>query len=225
MIKAVVFDMDGTLLDTESVYQRVWRETAKEFGIEESRIDRAVNECSGRNPHDTRLYFEENLADMADYDEFVERRRVYYDAEIERIGGIPLKAGVKELMDCLKGQGMLIALATATRRERTMDNLEKTGLISYFDAIITGDMVTNGKPHPETFLTAAAALGVKPEECIGVEDSFHGVRAIHASGMVTVMIPDVKQPTPEIAALVDHQCENLLQVGDILQQLNQSGAN
>lgn len=222
MIKAVVFDMDGTLYDTERIYQVAWRAAARDFHMDEERIERAVEACVGRNPHDTLAYFEQNLSDVVDYETFVERRRVYYDQQIDALGGIPLKRGVRELMTYLKENGILIALATATRRERTLDNLQKTGLYDYFDAIITGDMVENGKPHPETFLTAAKALGVAPEECIGVEDSFNGVRSISASGMTTVMVPDVKQPTPEIEALLDYRCETLLDVRPILEQLNRA---
>ena len=224
MIKAVVFDMDGTLFDTERVYQDMWRATAVEFHLETAVAERIIEACTGRNPHDSRIYFEQNLPGV-DYDYFIERRRIRYDARIEELGGIPLKPGVKQIMEYLKGEGILIALATATRKERTIDNLEKTGLISYFDAIITGDMVENGKPHPETFLTAAAALGVEPQECIGVEDSFNGIRAVHASGMVTVMIPDVKQPTEEIAALVDYPCKTLLDICPIVQHFNQAETN
>ena len=127
-----------------------------------------------------------------------------------------------ELLEYLKANGIGIALATATRTERTLDNLERTGLRPYFDVLITGDMVENGKPHPETFLTAAERLGVLPCECIGVEDSFNGVRAIRAAGMFTIMVPDTVPPTPEIEALLDAKCTTLHEVRPIIEKINQS---
>ena len=225
MIKAVVFDMDGTLFDTERIYQIAWRITALEFGMAEERIGGMIEALTGRNTHDSRAYFEKHLADVSDYDTFIGRRGAHYDAQIEAIGGIPFKPGVHELMQYLKQNGIKIALATATRKERTLDNLQKTGLYDCFDVIVTGDMVTNGKPHPETFLTAAELLGFDPKECMGVEDSFNGIQSVSAAGLLTVMVPDVKQPTPEIAALLDYRCENLLEICDILENLNQNRAN
>jgi HAD superfamily hydrolase (TIGR01509 family) len=219
MIKAVIFDMDGTLFDTESVYVDAWRRAGRELNF--APIEQAITACTGRNAKDTRQYFEDNFADLISYDEFMVVRTRYYEAAIaER--GVPIKEGVVELLDYLKANGIAIALATATRTERTLDNLERTGLRSYFDVLVTGDMVENGKPHPETFLTAAERLCVLPCECIGVEDSFNGVRAIRAAGMFTIMVPDTVPPTPEIEALLDAKCTTLHEVRPIIEKINQS---
>ena len=125
-----------------------------------------------------------------------------------------------ELLDYLKGNDIRIALATATRAERTEYNLTTTGLRSYFDVLVTGDIVEHGKPHPETFLTAADRLGVLPSECMGVEDSFNGVRAIRAAGMFTVMVPDTVQPTQDIEALLDAKCSTLREIRPIIEMIN-----
>lgn len=223
MIKAVVFDMDGTLFDTESVYAMAWREAGRELGLPSDRVEAAVAACTGRNTKDTQEYFAQNMADIVTYDDFIAARTRHYDAEIERRGGIPKKAGLDELFAYLKQNGYKMALATATRRERTLDNLTKTGILDYFDALVTGDIVSHGKPHPETFLTAARMLGVKPNECMGVEDSFNGVRSIHAAGMLTVMIPDTVMPTPEIEALLDVKCKSLKDIIPLLQEIGQNG--
>ena len=103
---------------------------------------------------------------------------------------------------------------------RTLENMERTGLGYYFDVLVTGDMVEHGKPHPETFLVAADKLGVDPADCMGVEDSFNGVRAIRAAGMFTVMVPDVTAPTPEIEALLDAKCETLRDIIPIIENIN-----
>ncbi|MBQ7397337.1 MAG: HAD family phosphatase [Clostridia bacterium] len=219
MIKAVIFDMDGTLFDTESVYVDAWRRAGRELNF--APIEQAITACTGRNAKDTRQYFEDNFADLISYDEFMVVRTHYSEAAIvER--GVPIKEGVVELLEYLKANGIGIALATATRTERTLDNLDRTGLRPYFDVLVTGDMVENGKPHPETFLTAAERLGVLPCECIGVEDSFNGVRAIRAAGMFTIMVPDTVPPTPEIEALLDAKCTTLHEVRPIIEKINQS---
>ena len=217
MIKAVIFDMDGTLFDTERVYVNAWRAAGKELNF--APIEEAIAACTGRNAKDTRKYFEDNFAHLISYDEFMAARTRYYDAEIEK-KGVPLMPGVVELLDYLKQSGIAIALATATRTVRTQENLTRTGLGHYFDVLVTGDMVENGKPHPETFLTAAKQLGLDPSECMGVEDSFNGVRAIRAAGMFTVMVPDTVRPTPEIEALLDAKCQTLCEICPIIEAIN-----
>lgn len=219
MIKAVIFDMDGTLFDTESIYANAWRQAGKELNF--APIEQAIAACTGRNAKDTRRYFEENFADLITYDAFIAVRDRYYNETIAQ-RGIPLKLGVVELLDYLKTSGIGIALATATRAERTEYNLRTTGLRDYFDVLITGDIVEQGKPHPETFLRAAEYFGLPSSDCMGVEDSFNGIRAIHAAGMYTVMVPDTVPPTPDIEALLDAKCETLCEIRPIIEKINQS---
>ena len=219
VIKAVIFDMDGTLFDTERIYVNAWRCAGRELNF--APIEEAIAACTGRNAKDTRRYFEDNFADLISYDAFMAARTRYYDAEIEK-RGVPLMPGVIELLDYLKASGIRIALATATRTVRTEENLQRTGIGHYFDVLITGDMVEQGKPHPETFLLAAERLGLAPSDCMGVEDSFNGVRAIRAAGMYTVMVPDTVLPTPEIEALLDAKCKTLHEVIPLIENINQS---
>ena len=225
MIKAVIFDMDGTLLDTERVYHVAWYATRDALGLPHDRFERALKACTGRNYADACALFGEHLGDILSFEEFVKARTPHYDAEIARRGGIPKKPGAEALFAYLKQNGYPIALATSTRREKVLEHLAEAGWADVFDVIISGDMVENGKPDPEVYLKAAAALGVAPDECMGVEDSFVGVRAVHGAGMFTVMVPDMFEPTPEIAALIDVKCETLHDIIPILQQKGQSGVN
>lgn len=218
MINAVIFDMDGTLFDTEVIYARAWRAAGAELHFAE--IEQAIAACTGCNLKDTRRYFEENFADVISYDAFIAVRDRYYLEEIAR-KGIPLKPGVMETLTYLKENKIKIALGTATAMDRTRENLNKTGIADYFDGLVTGDMVKEGKPNPETFLTAAQMLGVAAEECMGVEDSFNGIRAIHAAGMFTVMVPDTVQPTEEIRALLDAECQTLFEIKPIIEKINE----
>ena len=107
MIKAVIFDMDGTLFDTESVYANAWRAAGRELNF--APIEEAIAACTGRNAKDTRRFFEDHYADLVSYDEFMAVRTKYYDAKIEEIG-VPLKPGVVELLDYLKKSGIGIAV-------------------------------------------------------------------------------------------------------------------
>ncbi len=200
MLRAMVFDMDGTLFDTERIYIAAWLAAGKEMNVDG--VESAIPAFMGRTNADTRQYFEEKFPDV-DYDAFIAARERNYLREIAA-HGIPVKPGVRELLEYLRERGVKIALATATKRVRAEENLRTTGLLPYFDVLVTGDMVQRGKPDPETFLRAAELLGVTPADCIGVEDSFNGVRSIAAAGMTTVMIPDMVQPTGEIRALADY---------------------
>ncbi|MBQ7336985.1 MAG: HAD family phosphatase [Clostridia bacterium] len=216
-IDAVIFDMDGTLFDTEQVYQRAWIEAGARLQF--AHVKDALAACTGCNNADTRKYFMKTYADIVDYDEFAAVRDGLYDEIIER-EGLQLKPGARETLQWLKGRGIPMALGTSTYPPRVPRNLEKAGLTQYFDAVVMGNMVKKGKPDPETFLTAAQMLGVKPEHCIGVEDSFNGVRALHAAGMYTIMVPDLVQPDAALLPLIDAVCDNLLEIQTIVEKIN-----
>ena len=217
-IKAVIFDMDGTLLDTEKVYRWAWREAAQRMGF--AQVEEALAACTGCNGADTRKYFEQTYADVVDYDAYTVLRNQLYEEAIER-DGLELKPGAREILQWLKERGILVALGTSTLPPRVPQNLERAALTAYFDVVVTGDMVHRGKPDPETFLTAAQLLGVAPENCLGVEDSFNGVRALHAAGMYTVMVPDLIPPNAEILALADEVCTTLLNIKTLIEKINQ----
>ena len=216
MIKAVIFDKDGTLHDTEKVYHRAWREAAARTGV--PRIMEFVAVCTGTNFARTEELWQEFYGDAFEFRPFWELRNAIYDEMIEA-EGLPIKQGAYELLDYLKDNGYKIGLATSTNAPRVERHLLKSDMKKYFDAVVTGDTVPKGKPAPDIFLIAAERLGVGPALCMGVEDSFNGVRAVKAAGMYTVMAPDMIQPTKEILDLTDSCVEELGQIISILENM------
>ncbi len=216
MIKAVIFDKDGTLHDTEQVYHRAWREAAAEMGV--PRIMEFVALCTGTNYARTAELWQEFYGDAFEFRPFWELRNAIYDEMIET-EGLPIKQGAYELLDYLKDNGYRIGLATSTNAPRVERHLVQSDMKKYFDAVVTGDTVQRGKPAPDIFLIAAERIGVAPADCMGVEDSFNGVRAVKAAGMYTVMAPDMIQPTKDILEISDACVEELGQIIPILENM------
>ena len=120
-----------------------------------------------------------------------------------------MKEGARELLEFLHSRGLPMALATSRGAATTKLKLDHSGLGRYFQSVITGDMVSRGKPHPEIYLTACAALGTAPARTMAVEDSPNGIRSASAAGMPTVMIPDLLPPTAELDGLLWRRFDSL----------------
>ena len=222
MIKAVIFDKDGTLHDTEQVYHRAWRLAAEQAGV--PNIMEFVRLCTGTNAHQTAILWQEFYGDAYDFESFWALRDRIYDGIIET-EGLPVKEGAYELLDYLRDNGILIGLATSTNAERVHRHLVLSDMKKYFGAVVTGDTVPNGKPAPDIFLRAAEKLEIDPEDCMGVEDSFNGVRAVHAAGMYTVMVPDMIAPTEKILGICDACPKTLFDIITIIETMKGSKNN
>ena len=212
-VKAIIFDKDGTLHDTEKVFLEAWKRAAEDLSVPD--IESTVRDCTGVNLPDTAVYWGRKYPDIP-FETYLARRQYHFN-EIVR-DGVPVKAGAVELLTYLTERGYPVGLATSTPYETTMEHLRRTDMARFFapDAMITGDMVKRGKPHPEIFLTAASRLGVPPAACLGVEDSNNGIRAVHAAGMRAVFVPDLTPPTAEVEGLIWRVCGGLLDLIPIL---------
>lgn len=149
------------------------------------------------------------------YDEFGETVRALMKQRFLE-EGIPLKEGVREILEYLTEKGYIIGIASSTSKGEVMDHLEKTGLTGYFRTIITGDMVEHSKPNPDIYLKACEELGVTPMNAIAIEDSPNGIRSAYRAGMKPVMIPDLIEPAPEIEAMLYGKFYSLLDVLDYI---------
>jgi len=196
-VEAVVFDMDGVLVDSECLFRDAMMEVSREQGRE---LPHAVFMRMVGGPRDqNRLVILEHFGADFDFETWVTAANARALARMAQ--GLDLKPGALELLDDLEVAGIPKAVATSAGRSAVERELGPSGLIPRFQAIITRDDCERGKPHPDPFLIAAERLGVAPEACLALEDSHNGVRAAAAAGMMTIMVPDLLEPTDEIAAL------------------------
>ena len=216
MIKAVIFDVDGTLLDTERIYMKAWKEAAAEAGY--VMPDVVLQKTRAVNTKDAARIFEEEIGNGFSY-QAVRPIRVRIAEEIIKRESPILKPGVLELLAFLEEKGIRLSVASSTNRQGTREHLAESRILDRFEVVVGGDMVTNGKPHPDIFLKAAEALGAAPEECIVVEDSPAGIRAAHAAGMKAVLVPDQATITQEIIDMADLVLNSLLEMPTYLKTL------
>ena len=216
MIKAVIFDMDGVIFDSERVICDLWLEIAKENDI--PGIEELMLKCIGLNDKATDDLFTNTYGDRFPYAEFKKQISVEYHSRYDG-GRLPMKPGVKELLSFLKANNVKTALASSTKVETVTNQLRDAKILDYFDVVIGGDMVKNSKPNPEIFLKAAEKLGIDPKEVYIIEDSFNGIKAAHAANAFPVMVPDMLEPNEEISALCHRIFKDLLEVKDYFEGL------
>ena len=195
--QAVIFDMDGLMLDTEPLAARAWDEAAAAVG---ATFDPAMaRRMIGHNFHDCGAMLRAESSAGYPVDAILSRWHAAYDAIVER-DGLAMKPGVLELIDWLDARGIVRAVATSTRRDRAQAKLTRTALLPRFTTLVGGDEIARGKPAPDIFLLAAERLGAPPSSCLVLEDSAPGVRAALAAGMSAIMVPDQHAPPDDILA-------------------------
>ena len=212
-VKGVLFDMDGIVLDTEKLYTRFWQEAAHSLGYPMTHEQALGMRSLSREIGERQL--KAYLGDEADYKEVRDKRIEMMNAFIEE-HGVEIKPGIHELLAFLKESGIKTSIATSSPLDRTKKYLSQVGLVDAFDALVSGHMVEYGKPAPDIYLYAASNLGLKPEECLVLEDSPTGILAAFRAGCIPVMIPDQDEPDTTVRKMVYAVAENLLAVKELL---------
>lgn len=207
--KAVIFDMDGVIFDTEKVYLDIWIEVFEKYGYKMTK-ELYVN-VMGTGRKNVIKTFLENFGDDLPIEKMYEEKdnQLFYIIENQ---GIPLKEGVKELFSMLKEKDYKIALATSAKKERVEKQIKDKWLKESFDAIVCGDDVEKGKPSPDIFLKAAKEIDVEPENCFVVEDSPAGIKAAFSGGMKGIHVEDLKVADEEILKYCQKNFKNLQEI-------------
>ena len=206
MTDTVIFDMDGTLIDSEGIYNRCWIRAIREAGFSVTREQAYAFRSLGK-PYAAE-YFRKLFGDSFDYPAVRARRRQMVEEVISE-EGLRLKPGAFELLQALRALHIRPMIATATDSERAGRYLTRLRIYDCFDRVISAAMVERGKPAPDIYLYACREAGRKPEDCIAVEDSPNGIRSAAAAGCRVVMVPDLTEPEAELLPLISRTVKSL----------------
>lgn len=210
-IKAMLFDVDGTLIDSEWLYHMCWRQAAEEAGCPLTKTQALTLRSLDRR--ETAKLFTDLTGDPEIYQKIRRRRGELMAQQIKKY---PLRAkpGVAALMEYLQKKGIRYAAVTASPAARAREYLDAAGVGKYFETVISAEQAERGKPFPDIYLLACKMLGLRPEECLVAEDSPNGLKSAHDAGCVTVMIPDLTPPDEETELLADHCFVSLEQIAE-----------
>lgn len=212
-LEAIIFDMDGLMLDTERLAQQAWLEVTASKGYTLTPAD--YQAVIGRNRKGTTAFFQEKFgADFPIEALYAQKQARLMD--LMETEGIPIKPGLWPLLAQVDAWGLKKAVATSTYRDLALKKLAWTNLLPQFAVIVAGDEVAQGKPAPDSYLAAAKLLQVEPAACIVLEDSEPGVQAAHSAGMRVIMVPDLKPPSAKIQQVADVVLPSLKAVPEVV---------
>jgi len=215
--KLVIFDMDGLLLDTERLIAEHWDRFAQREGLDREQVRAACMASIGINVEAVRQVVREHFGPDFPYETYRQKVQESIAADLKD-RSMPVKKGAFELLEYLKRIGMPAVVASSSPKSVVEKELGETGLLPYFTEVFGGDDAARSKPAPDLFLKAATSMGTAPENCLVLEDSYNGIRAAHAAGMMSVMVPDLLPPTAEMAELYTAEASDLGEAAELLLQ-------
>ena len=213
-VKAVIFDLDGTLTDTEKYYQAAWPEALRRCGYEP--FPGIALELRSLGRPFAIAQFREWFGEDFDYYGVREVRKGIVN-ELIAENGIPLKPGASDILSWLREHKITVAMATANGLSRTERHLNRIGIKDCFDSIICADMVEYGKPAPDIYAYACDRLGVKPSDAFAVEDSPNGIRSAYGAGCKVIMVPDLTEPDDELSKMLYARVDTLSDIKDLIE--------
>ena len=218
-IRAVLFDLDGTLFDSERVYRDGFLRAAEQLGLPRETVDHHAHLC-GLPRNESRVYMKSVFGADFPYDAWREKMWEYA-ASVFSAGGPPVKPYAKETLTALREMGLSVAVATSSRAEIALPYLEKTGLLPLLDTAVTGERVARGKPFPDIFLLAARELDLPAKACAVVEDAKNGILAAHRAGCYPILVPDLYPPAEELLPLLWHRAGSLREIPALVRAHNE----
>lgn len=204
-IKAIIFDMDGVIFDTEMVYLKVWSKIFEKYGYKMTK--EIYISVLGTGRENVKKVFVNNYGSNLPIDDMYKERDENLAKEIEK--GVALKAGAYEILKYLKENDFKIALATSAISKRAFKQLKQANIYKFFDAVVCRDEVEKTKPNPDIFLKAADKLNVNKSECIVIEDSSAGIKAAFNAGMIPIHVIDLKDADSDILEMAYKSFNNL----------------
>jgi len=212
---AVIFDMDGVILNTEAVCRRAWHAAGPRFGLSYDDVEKSYEAGIGCSMPDTRDMLRGLFGTDFAAESYIEASTAEFHV-IEEKEGLPLMKGVQSALEYLKRQGYRIALASSTHGATVRRQLTAAGVLQWFETVTTGDMVTHSKPDPEIYRMACRSLELAPADCAAVEDSPNGILSASRAGMKCIMVPDQIQPSATIKKFLWQQIPSLEEIPSIL---------
>ncbi|MCI9462843.1 MAG: HAD family phosphatase [Lachnospiraceae bacterium] len=209
--KAVIFDMDGVIFDSERLVLDCWEQIGTKYRIPD--IRETFIECIGTNKTKTQEIVYAHYGKEFAYDEFAGESSVLFHEYVEK-NGLPVKKGVRELLQYLSVLSVPVGVASSTRLAVVEEELRQAGLYDYFQIVMGGDQLKRSKPEPDIYLMTCEKMGVQPRNAYAVEDSHNGIRSAYRAGMMPVMVPDLLPATEEMKEMSIAVFDDLLEVRD-----------
>ncbi len=207
-VDGIIFDMDGVIFDSELIALEGWVRLGEKYGLTD--VEHNAKKCIGRSTKDSMRILDEAYGDkIAVTTLYGECKTVVKEIIAER--GLPIKPGAEQLLKWLNSNNVKTALASSTSYDTVVRQLTEAGLIDYFRIIVGGDMIENSKPCPDIYLLACDKLGVNPARTFAVEDSYNGILAAHAAGMMPILVPDLIEPNEEMLIKSYRKFDDLVQ--------------
>lgn len=218
---AVIFDMDGVIFDSERLVLVCWEKVSEKYGIQG--IEEVFMPCIGTNAEKTKEVVLDHYGQDFPFEEFRKEASVLFHEDVNR-NGLPVKKGIRELLEYLKEREIPTAVASSTRLEVVTGELKQAGLYEYFKAVMGGDQLKRSKPEPDIYLMTCEKLGVNPGQAYAIEDSYNGIRSSYSAGMKPIMVPDMLPATEEMLQKSIVVLDDLLLVKDYLEEIHRRGS-
>lgn len=204
-INAAIFDMDGTMIDTEKIKEKGWKYAGDCQNIIID--DKILSKIRGTNKEYCKEFINKKFKNI-NFEKLYNDRNEFIERNINS-NGIKMKKGLIEILQFLKSNNYKIAVASSSEEETVRRYLTKVKILDFFDVIIAGDMIEKGKPNPEIYLKAVQELNVPKEYCVGIEDSNSGILSVYRAGLKPIMIPDLEEPTEDVQNILYAKLDSL----------------